>query len=183
MKSNEEEAVRISRVVARNFTLRIPHMRDEFESEALVAAAEALSTYDENNETSFTTWAHKIINWRLRDFLRKWLPGVRRGAHLQYISIDGAMEEKGDPEWLADPSTEIEIDLSQQVTEAIEFVLTRMRKEQADVIRWWLKGTTLKEGAERYGWTESRGSQILKEFRRRLRVQLAMRDIVAWREV
>jgi DNA-directed RNA polymerase specialized sigma subunit len=62
----------ISKSIARKYARGIfTGMLDDFQGEAALALVEAAIKFDSSKKVKFTSYANKIVSWRLQDYLRK----------------------------------------------------------------------------------------------------------------
>lgn len=170
-----ERAMAIGETVANLVGKSCPHLLDELQSEALVAVAEALQSWNPELGVPWEIWVGNVTRWRLRDFQRRWELGPR-GTFVLVYPLDGAPRKLQGHE---DHHLELLLDQSQVIRQVTSQALEHMPPRARRGVELHLAGMTLAQAGRALGVSEARACQWMADYRASVRNRLLVHDIAS----
>lgn len=137
---------------------------EDLRSAAYLGLVEAANRFKPEHGVCFSTFAYPRINGAIIDYLRD-LGWLKRGDTCNIISLDAPSADESCV--LAD--TVASKEKRNDHEEVLEVVSLNLDNQAKDVIRYYfIDELSMKEVGERFGVTEGRISQLIKEYKRRI---------------
>jgi len=135
---------------------------EDLRSAAYFGLVEAASRYNPERGVAFSTFAYPRISGAIHDFLRQEGYG-KRGEISHVISLNGEADGEGELQDLLRAKPERN---DEEFLEVVSFDLGAQAKE---VLRlYFIDEHSMKEVGERFGVSESRVSQLIKRYKKRI---------------
>jgi RNA polymerase sigma factor (sigma-70 family) len=150
---------------------------EELKSAAYLGLVEAASRYNPDLGIKFTTFSYPRIFGAIHDFLREqgWM---RRDEPVQMMSLDVPCTD-GEDCTLKDT---LEAKEGARTEECFEAITIPLDDRERDVLRhYYIDEYSMKEVGDKFGVSESRISQLIKQYKGRLRDHWAADD--CWQEL
>ncbi len=136
---------------------------EDIRSAAYYGLVEAASRYNPDLGVAFSTFAYPRIFGAIHDFLRKEGYG-KRGQFSPVMSLSGDAEGEAELEDLVAAKPE------RNDEEFLEVVSLDLGPQAKEVLRlYFIDEQSMKEVGERFGVSESRISQLIKRYKRKIR--------------
>ena len=137
---------------------------DDMIQEGYIGLLKARDNFSCRKQVKFYSYARKMIYWRVKDFVRKWVLGIRRCGKItkQYL-IDDEMQDLEYFEGFEKYVVDDEIDAKQQAFNLLDDLLSRAiltKKEHFVLIQTFGIGRTLLDVATELGITEAYACQL-----------------------
>lgn len=169
-----EKYVPLARKMAYQKKRVLPNFIDveDLESAAFLGLVEAANRFKEDRGVAFSTFAYPRIFGAIHDWLREQGWG-KRGEPLKIISLDFKSDENND--CLKDT---IAIKERSNHEEMIEVVAYELDKQATDILRYYfVYEFSMKEIGEKFGVSESRISQLIKQYKERIKSDWDQREL------
>jgi RNA polymerase sigma factor (sigma-70 family) len=135
---------------------------EELKSAAYLGLVEAASRFRPDLGVAFSTFAYPRIAGAICDYLREqgWV-----GKKTQMLSLDAPSADSDD----CNLSDMIEAKAEEQTEECFEVITLNLDDQAKDVLRhYFIDEYSMKEVGERFGVSESRISQLIKQYKTRI---------------
>jgi len=139
---------------------------EDLRSAAYLGLVEAANRYNPDFGVCFSTFAYPRINGAIIDYLRNqgWM---KRGGTCRIISLDAPMSDN-DSYVLRDT-----IEAKEEITdqeEILEVISLKMDNHAKSVLRhYFIDELSMKEVGDKFGVTEGRISQLIKQYKEKIR--------------
>ena len=147
---------------------------DELKSAAYLGLVEAASRFDQSLGIAFSTFAYPRIFGAIQDYLREqgWM---KRGNKERMLSLDAPC---------ADDETctlkdAIEAKQEDDVEGLFNIITMKFDRQSKAVLKhYFIDEYSMKEVGEKFGVSESRISQLIKQYKRRIQNEWSEEDLV-----
>ena len=141
---------------------------EALQSAAYLGLVEAASRYDPERGVLFTAFAYRRILGAIDDYLRELQWGGKLN-HVDMASLDIRVDEECGT--LAD-IIEGRSDVDHEGKEALEVVATKLGSRATEIFRYcFIDELSMREVGEKFGVSESRISQLIAEYRKKLKTK------------
>lgn len=139
---------------------------EDLKSAAYLGLVEAASRFNPDLGVSFSTFAYPRINGAILDYLRD-LGWLKRGESFHILSLDTPAAD-GENCFLSDTvKAKVERDNGEEMLEVVSFDMDEQAKK---VLRFYfIDEMSMKEVGEKFGVSEGRVSQLIKQYKNRIR--------------
>lgn len=138
---------------------------EELKSAAYLGLVEAASRFDQSLGIAFSTFAYPRIFGAIHDYLRDqgWM---KRGNTAQMLSLDAMCS---DGENICALKDLIEAKPNEDAEECFEAITLKFDNQARSVLRhYFIDDLSMKEVGEKFGVSESRISQMIKQYKTRI---------------
>lgn len=169
-----EQYVPLANKLAYQKKARLPKFieLEELQSAAYLGLVQAASRFDASLGIAFSTFAYPRIFGAIHDYLRS--QGlVRRGDFSLVVSLDGESDGGSLKESIAaKPESDLE--------ECFEAITAKLDEHAKSVLRrYFIDECSMKEVGDKFGVSESRISQLIKEYKRKIQSETCYADLAA----
>jgi RNA polymerase sigma factor (sigma-70 family) len=147
---------------------------EEIKSAAYLGLVEAASRYKPELNIEFTTFSYSRIWGAIHDYLREqgW---KKEGQYCQMLSLDAPTSADGETHCLADT---IEAKAEQDTEECFEVITAKLGAQAKVMLRhYFIDELSMKEVGEKFGVSESRVSQLIKNYKGQIRGAWSQADL------
>jgi len=138
---------------------------EDLESAAFLGLVEAANRFKTDHGVAFTTFAYPRIFGAIHDWLREQGWG-KRGEPLKVMSLDARLDE-GDDCCLKDTIAAKEEGSHEEMLEVVAYELDEQAK---NVLRYYFVDEfSMREIGEKFGVSESRISQLIKQYKEKIK--------------
>lgn len=139
---------------------------EELRSAAYLGLVEAASRYNAALGVCFSTYAYPRISGAITDYLRE-LGWMKRGGTYNILSLNAPMVED---EGMVLGDTVADKEEKHDQEEILEVISLKMDDQAKAVLRhYFIDELSMKEVGARFGVTEGRISQLIKQYKERIR--------------
>lgn len=143
---------------------------EELKSAAYLGLVEAASRFNPEFGTAFSTFAYPRIFGAIQDYLRS-LGWGRRDGSSHCVSLDAPNADGHDLNDMLEAKTE-------ENDEFLEVVSVDLNDQARQILRlYFVESYSMKEIGERFDVTESRISQLIKQYRQHIRGRWDEKDL------
>lgn len=138
---------------------------EDLKSAAYLGLVEAASRFDPSRGIAFSTFAYRRIFGAIQDYLREqgWL---KRGDSTKVLSLD-LVDNDSDDFALKDT---IEAKPADDTEECFEVIASNLDEQAQSILRhYFIDEFSMKEVGEKFGISESRISQLIKQYKNQIR--------------
>jgi RNA polymerase sigma factor (sigma-70 family) len=147
---------------------------EELKSAAYLGLTEAANRFKPELGLSFTTFAYPRIRGAIIDYLRE-LGWDKRSNSIQVVSLD-APDDEGHSLADAVPAKA----KKDEGKDVLDFISVRFGKQVETVLRnYFIDEMSMKEVGQKFGVSEGRISQLIKQYKDRIREQCDLCELAA----
>lgn len=140
---------------------------EDLKSAAYLGLVEAGSRYNAELSVAFSTFAYPRIFGAIRDYLREqgW---IRKGDLTPVLSLD--LRSKESEEYTLGDLIEAKPESESETEESFEVITINLDKKAKQVLRsYFIDENSMKEVGEKFNVSESRISQLIKQYQDRIK--------------
>jgi RNA polymerase sigma factor (sigma-70 family) len=146
----------------------------ELKSAAYLGLTEAANRFDPSLGLSFATFAYPRIRGAIIDYLRE-LGWDKRSNRFQVVSLDAPADDEGHSRADLLPAKR-----KDENKDVLEFISVRFGEQAEAVLRhYFIDEMSMKEVGQKFGVSEGRISQLIKQFKERICDRYEMCDLAA----
>jgi RNA polymerase sigma factor (sigma-70 family) len=147
---------------------------EELKSAAYLGLTEAANRFDPSLGLSFATFAYPRIRGAIIDYLRE-LGWDKRSNRFQVVSLDAPADDEGHSRADLLPAKR-----KDENKDVLEFISVRFGEQAEAVLRhYFIDDMSMKEVGQKFGVSEGRISQLIKQFKERICDRYEMCDLAA----